>query len=161
MDRHLISRAVQEVGELLALEDLTLGTAESCTGGLIASTLTDVSGSSNWFRGAVVAYDNEIKRDVLGVEQGVLDEHGAVSEPVVQAMAQGAAKVLGTDVNVAVSGIAGPTGGTPDKPVGTVWVAFSWPGGTRTRSYRFNGDRDAVKAQTVMAVINGLLSVLR
>lgn len=161
MDRMLVLRAVQEVGELLGLEDYTLATAESCTGGLLASTLTDVSGSSAWFSGSVVAYSNEVKKGVLGVSEEILAGHGAVSEPVVLAMAEGVRKVVGTQVSVAISGIAGPTGGTPDKPVGTVWIAWVWPYGTKTKVYRFSGDRDAVKDQTVMAAVNGLMGILR
>lgn len=161
MDMHLMARAIQEIGELLVLEDLFLGTAESCTGGLVASTLTDIPGSSKWFRGSVVAYANDVKRDVLGVGQELLDAHGAVSEPVVRAMANGANRVLGTEVSVAVSGIAGPDGGSAEKPVGTVWIAFAYPSGTRARKYTFSGSRESIKAQTVMAIINGLLSVLR
>lgn len=161
MDRMLIQRAVQEVGELLGLEDYTLATAESCTGGLLASTLTDVSGSSAWFRGSVVAYANEVKQGLLGVPEEDIAAHGAVSESVVKAMAEGVKKAVGADVSVAISGIAGPTGGTPDKPVGTVWMAWSWPYGTKTKIYHFDGGRDAVKAQSVMAAVNGLMAILR
>lgn len=161
MDRMLIQRAVREVGELLGLEDYTLATAESCTGGLLASTLTDVSGSSEWFRGSVVAYSNEVKQSLLGVPEQALVEHGAVSEAVVKAMAEGVKQTVGADVSVAISGIAGPTGGTPDKPVGTVWMAWSWPYGVKATIYQFDGGRDAVKAQSVMAAINGLMAILR
>lgn len=161
MDRMLVQRAVQEVGELLGLEDYTLTTAESCTGGLLASTLTDVSGSSAWFSGSVVAYSNDVKQKVLGVPEAVLVEHGAVSEAVVKAMAEGVKETIGADVSVAISGIAGPTGGTPDKPVGTVWVAWSWPYGTKAKIYQFSGSRDEIKAQSVLAAINGLMAILR
>ncbi|BDQ33926.1 CinA family protein [Pseudodesulfovibrio portus] len=161
MDMHLISRAVAELGECLRVEENLLATAESCTGGLLASTLTDTPGSSEWFAGSVVAYSNEVKARLLGVPPEVLDEHGAVSEPVVLAMAEGVLKATGAHVSVAISGIAGPTGGTPEKPVGTVWMAWAWPGKTRARRYNFSGSRSEVKAQSVMAAINGLLGVVR
>jgi nicotinamide-nucleotide amidase len=161
MDMHLISRAVAELGECLRVEENLLATAESCTGGLLASTLTDTPGSSEWFAGSVVAYSNEVKARLLGVPPEVLEEHGAVSEPVVLAMAEGVLKATGAHVSVAISGIAGPTGGTPEKPVGTVWMAWAWPGKTRARRYTFSGSRSEVKAQSVMTAINGLLGVVR
>jgi len=161
MDTYLISRAVAELGECLRVNGNMLATAESCTGGLLASTLTDVPGSSEWFKGSVVAYANEVKRDLLGVPAEVLEAHGAVSEPVVLAMAQGVLQTVGADISVAISGVAGPGGGTPQKPVGTVWMAWAWPGGSRARRYDFSGDRAAIKAQSVMTAINGLLGVAR
>ncbi|MDD3312916.1 CinA family protein [Pseudodesulfovibrio sp.] len=161
MDTLLISRAVAELGECLRANGSFLATAESCTGGLLASTLTDVPGSSEWFRGSVVAYSNDVKRDLLGVPADVLEAHGAVSEAVVRAMAQGVLKAVGADVSVAISGVAGPGGGTPEKPVGMVWMAWAWAGGVRARRYDFSGDRWAVKTQSVMSAINGLLSVVR
>ena len=161
MDTYLISRAVAELGECLRVEDHYLATAESCTGGLLASTLTDVAGSSEWFAGSVVAYSNEVKSNLLGVKPEILEQHGAVSEPVVLAMAENVLKTVGADLSVAISGIAGPGGGTPDKPVGTVWMAWAWPGGTRARQYNFTGDRASIKDQSVMAAINGLLGVAK
>ncbi|MBG0790678.1 MAG: CinA family protein [Desulfovibrionaceae bacterium] len=161
MDMHLISRAVAELGECLRVENNVLATAESCTGGLLASTLTDTPGSSEWFAGSVVAYSNEVKAGLLGVPREVLDEHGAVSEPVVRAMAEGVLKAVGAQVSVAISGIAGPGGGTPEKPVGTVWMAWAWPGGSRARRYDFSGTRTQVKEQSVMTAVNGLLGVVR
>ncbi|MEF2232380.1 MAG: CinA family protein [Pseudodesulfovibrio sp.] len=161
MDTYLLFRAVTELGECLRVNGTMLATAESCTGGLLASTLTDVPGSSDWFKGSVVAYANEVKRDLLGVPAETLEAHGAVSEPVVLAMARGVLDAVGADVSVAISGVAGPGGGTPQKPVGTVWMAWAWPGGTRARRYDFSGDRAAIKAQSVMTAINGLLGVAR
>jgi len=161
MDTYLISRAVAEVGECLRAQKHFLATAESCTGGLLASTLTDTPGSSEWFAGSVVAYSNAVKNKLLNVPEAVLEEHGAVSEPVVLAMARGVLETVGADVSVAVSGIAGPSGGTPDKPVGTVWIAWAWPDGARAKQYSFQGTRDQVKSQTVMAAINGLLGVTK
>jgi nicotinamide-nucleotide amidase len=161
MDTYLISRAVSEVGECLRAQDHFLATAESCTGGLLASTLTDTPGSSEWFAGSVVAYSNKVKNRLLDVPDATLEEHGAVSEPVVLAMAQNVLKTIGADVSVAISGIAGPGGGTPEKPVGTVWIAWAWPGGSRARKYNFQGTRDQIKSQTVMTAINGLLGVTK
>jgi nicotinamide-nucleotide amidase len=161
MDTRLVSLAVTELGENLRVHGNLLATAESCTGGLLASTLTDTPGSSDWFAGSVVAYANRVKEKLLGVDPALISEHGAVSEPVVLAMACGALAALGADVSVAISGIAGPSGGTPDKPVGTVWMAWAWPSGTRTRLYTFTGTREAIKAQAVMAAVNGLLGVSR
>jgi nicotinamide-nucleotide amidase len=161
MDTRLVSLAVAELGECLRAHDNLLATAESCTGGLLASTLTDTPGSSEWFAGSVVAYANSVKENLLGVPADILEQHGAVSEPVVLAMAQGALKAVGAQVSVAISGIAGPSGGTPDKPVGTVWMAWAWPSGSRARLHTFSGSRESIKGQAVMAAINGLLSVVR
>lgn len=111
------------IGEELTAKHLTMGTAESCTGGTIASQITSVAGSSVYFKGSVVAYCNEIKHKVLGVSESDLDAYGAVSQPVVEQMALGVIKLLGCDCAVATSGIAGPGGGTPYKPIGMVWIA--------------------------------------
>lgn len=145
------------LGEALAERGLTCATAESCTGGGIGAALTSVSGSSAWYLGGVVAYANSAKTALLGVDEDALEEHGAVSEPVVRAMAEGARLRLGADLAVAVSGIAGPTGGTADKPVGTVWLAWAAPGDTRAGVQHFGGDREAVRAATIRAAIAGLL----
>lgn len=161
MDTYLISRAVAELGENLRVNKNFLATAESCTGGLLASTLTDCPGSSEWFAGSVVAYSNEVKAKLLGVKPELLEKHGAVSEQVVLAMAEGVLKSVGADVSVAISGIAGPTGGTATKPVGTVYMAWAWPSGSRARLYNFSGDRATIKEQAVMTAINGLLSATR
>lgn len=161
MDTYLISRAVSELGECLRVEDNFLATAESCTGGLLASTLTDTPGSSEWFAGSVVAYSNDVKSNLLGVKPEMLEQHGAVSEPVVRAMAEGVLKAVGAHVSVAISGIAGPGGGTAEKPVGTVWMAWAWPGGIRAKQYAFSGTREEIKDQSVMAAVNGLLGVVR
>ncbi len=123
------------VVRLLAARGWKLATAESCTGGLIANRITDVAGSSEVFTHGFVTYANEAKRDLLGVPQSMLDEHGAVSEPVARAMAEGALRVSGADVAVAVTGIAGPSGGSEEKPVGTVWLAWAVRGG-ETRAIR-------------------------
>lgn len=144
----------QAVGTRLAASAETLVTAESCTGGWIAKACTDVAGSSQWFQGGVVAYSNALKVALLGVPEGMLAQHGAVSEPVVRAMAAGALAHAGATVAIAVSGIAGPDGGTPDKPVGTVWLAWAWrqaDGSCRIESLReqFHGGREHVRRWTV------------
>ena len=128
---------------------LTLATAESCTGGLVAGRITSVSGSSSVFLGGVVSYANAVKRDVLGVAQEVLDSVGAVSAECAQAMAQGVRGRLKADVAVSVTGIAGPDGGTPAKPVGLVYFGVATSGATCSERYRVSGDRDAVRQQAV------------
>jgi nicotinamide-nucleotide amidase len=138
-----------------------LVTAESCTGGWIAKACTDFPGSSGWFLGGVVSYSDELKTALLGVRPETLASHGAVSEPVVREMAAGALARLGGDEAVAVSGIAGPEGGTPEKPVGTVWFAWARRTGqgveVRAAGERFPGDRDAVRRAAVRRALAGLL----
>lgn len=139
-----------------------VATAESCTGGWIAKALTDLPGSSDWFTYGIVSYSNAAKQALLGVSPVTLVDHGAVSEPVVREMAEGALKRGEADISVAVSGVAGPSGGTPDKPVGTVW--FAWAriddAGLRSRTEcrQFDGNRESVRRQTVAVAIEGLLS---
>jgi len=128
---------------------LTLATAESCTGGLVAGRITSVSGASSVFLGGVVSYANAVKRDVLDVPQEVLDSVGAVSAECAQAMAQGVRGRLKADVAVSVTGIAGPDGGTPAKPVGLVYFGVATSGATCSERCRFSGDRDAVRQQAV------------
>jgi len=137
-----------------------LAVAESCTGGLIAERLTAVPGSSRVFVGGVVAYANEVKLDLLGVSADALAAHGAVSEPVARAMAEGIARALGAEAAVAVTGIAGPDGGTADKPVGTVWIAAHWRGRARAFHYVFPGERDVVRRRAAQAALDGLRRVL-
>lgn len=153
-DRSLVGRvaaSLKETGGSLAL-------AESCTGGLVCKLLTDLPGSSAFLLGGVVAYANEAKVRLLGVPAGVLACHGAVSAAVVEAMARGAAQAFGALYAAAISGIAGPDGGTPDKPVGTVWVAACGPGDdVESRSFLFAGDRARVREQ---AALQALLMVV-
>ena len=134
-----------------------MATAESCTGGMIAARCTDLSGSSNWFERGFVTYSNAAKCDLLGVPAALIEQHGAVSEPVALAMARGARVHSQAQVSVAVTGIAGPTGGSPDKPVGTVW--FAWCVGEEVSSELqvFEGDRQAVREATVQHALAGLL----
>ncbi len=144
-----IYQVISSLAQRLQQQQFFLATAESCTGGLIAATLTDVAGSSAWFKGAVVSYANEVKAHVLGVLEKDLQTVGAVSEPVVLRMAQGVAQVIGTQCSLAVSGVAGPGGGSPEKPVGTVWIAWHTPQKTWANRFVFSGDRHAVRLATV------------
>ena len=146
-----------ELGETLKPRGLTVATAESCTGGWIAKSLTDLPGSSAWFGWGFVTYANEAKIRLLGVEQEKLDAYGAVSEPIVRAMAEGAVAASGSDIAVAVSGIAGPDGGSTDKPVGTVWLAWTIGNDTEALAVQLDGDRDAVRRSTVEIALRGLI----
>jgi nicotinamide-nucleotide amidase len=147
------------LGRTLEARNLRVATAESCTGGWVAKALTDIPGSSRWLEGGVVAYSNSAKSSLLGVPAGTVAAHGAVSEPVVRAMAEGARARFGVPLTVAVSGVAGPDGGTPDKPVGTVW--FAWASGRETTAarQRFAGDREAVRRQSVDVALRRLLEL--
>lgn len=131
----------------------TLGTAESCTGGLVAGTLTSVPGSSQAFRGGIVSYSNEVKETRLGVGRLVLEKHGAVSELTACQMAEGARKSLGCSIAVSTTGIAGPGGGSAEKPVGTVWIGLSDENITYARVHHFDGDRDSIRNQAVKAAL--------
>jgi nicotinamide-nucleotide amidase len=145
---------------------LVLACAESCTGGWVAQTVTAVSGSSEWFDRGFVTYSNAAKQDMLGVPEATLARHGAVSEPTARAMAEGALAHSLADVTLSITGIAGPTGGTPEKPVGLVW--FGWARGkggrvdeVRTDSRVFPGDREAVRRQAVVFALEGMLALIR
>jgi nicotinamide-nucleotide amidase len=144
------------VGGLLRDRKLTVAVAESCTGGLLASRLTDVPGSSDYFERGVVCYSNRSKVELAGVPERLIREHGAVSEPVARAMAEGVAERAGTDVGIGVTGIAGPGGGSPDKPVGTVAIAVMLNGRTTARTLRLFGGRDLIKFQAAQAAMNML-----
>jgi nicotinamide-nucleotide amidase len=133
-----------------------LATAESCTGGLIAAACTALAGSSDWFERGVVSYSNAAKAELLGVEPALIDAHGAVSEPVARAMAEGALAHAPAQWALAVTGIAGPGGAVPGKPVGTVWLAWGRAGEIRTERLQLAGDRDAVRGETVAAVLQRL-----
>jgi nicotinamide-nucleotide amidase len=151
----------REVGHALTQRGIMLATAESCTGGWIAQTLTSIEGSSHWFERGFVTYSNTAKRELLGVSATTLARQGAVSEATVRAMAEGALQHSHAEVTLAVTGIAGPGGGTPEKPVGTVWLA--WAGKKRaplTRKHVFSGDREAVRRQAAASALQGLLSYL-
>lgn len=139
----------------------TIATAESCSGGLIAHRLTNVPGASTPFVGGVVAYSNAVKTTLLAVPEATLETHGAVSEAVAQAMANGARRGFGCDFAVAVTGIAGPGGGTPEKPVGLVYMAVAGPDGTVVRRHTFSGDRLSIKQQTADAALTLLWETLQ
>ncbi|MGH8278081.1 MAG: CinA family protein [Gammaproteobacteria bacterium] len=150
-----------ELGTRLLAGGLKLATAESCTGGWIAKCVTDISGSSQWFERGWVTYSNEAKCAELGVGAETLSLRGAVSEQAVREMATGAAVHANVPFTVAVTGIAGPNGGSVEKPVGTVWIAWHWADRRITaHRYRFGGDREAVRRQTVAAALRGLLDGL-
>ena len=138
-----------------------LATAESCTGGLIAAACTEVAGSSRWFERGFVTYSNEAKTELLGVDPALLAEHGAVSEKVARAMAFGALRHAHAQVAVAVTGVAGPSGGSPDKPVGTVWFGFSVDGRLSSERCLFDGDRAAVRQASVRHALQRVLERLR
>ena len=147
----------QALGERLRAAHDTLVTAESCTGGWIAKCLTDIAGSSDWFDSGMVVYSYEAKQALLGVRPQTLEQHGAVSRETVIEMVSGALVNSGASVAVAVTGIAGPGGGSADKPVGTVWIAWKRRGGyARAQAFHFDGDREAVRRQTVDRALRGL-----
>jgi len=148
-----ISSALLARGQMLA-------TAESCTGGMIAAACTDLAGSSQWFERGFVSYSNAAKTELLGVPASLIDTHGAVSEPVARAMAEGAVRHSGAQVSVAVTGIAGPTGGSADKPVGTVWFGWQVDGATHSALRRFSGDRAAVRRATLQHALARLAQLL-
>ena len=148
------------LADLLLKHGWMLATAESCTGGLIAATCTDLAGSSQWFERGFVTYSNEAKTELLGVDAALVARDGAVSESVVRAMAQGALDRSRAQVAVAVTGIAGPGGGSAAKPVGTVWLAWATPHGITSEVQHFSGDRAAVRAATVQHALRTLLSQL-
>jgi nicotinamide-nucleotide amidase len=154
-------RSMEEVvGEMLASRGLRIALAESCTGGLLTSRLTDVAGSSRYVERGVITYSNESKSDLLGVPSDVIAQHGAVSEPVALAMATGIRDRASVDIGVGVTGIAGPGGGTPDKPVGTVAIAAATPAATRSRLFRFHGEREQVKFQASQAALDMVRRIL-
>jgi nicotinamide-nucleotide amidase len=154
-------KLLAEMAPRLTARGWKMATAESCTGGWIAKCCTDLAGSSVWFERGFVTYSNAAKEDSLGVDAGDLEKDGAVSRVVALQMAEGARRRAGVDIAVAVTGIAGPEGGTPEKPVGTVWFAWSRAGhAPDAEVVRFKGDRDAVRRQTVAHALSGLMERL-
>ena len=149
-----------ELAEILQKRGWMMATAESCTGGLIAGACTDLSGSSNWFERGFVTYSNAAKTEMLGVDATLSEAHGAVSEAVARDMAIGALRHSRAQVSVAVTGVAGPTGGSAEKPVGTVWFGWATPAGVSAERQRFAGDRAAVRQATVAHALAGLLARL-
>lgn len=151
-----LGTAVEAVAASLMQSGQTLATAESCTGGWISKLLTDRPGSSDWFLGGIVSYSNSAKQSLLGVAAELLAAHGAVSEAVACAMAEGARAALAGDRAVAVTGVAGPGGGSAERPVGLVWIAWAGPEGTRAAQFRFAGTREAVRRRAALAALQGL-----
>ena len=146
-----------QIGIALEARNASVTTAESCTGGGVATAITAVAGSSNWFGYGFVSYANSAKQNLLGVSAQTIEQHGAVSEAVVEQMAAGALAASGAEYGIAVSGIAGPSGGTEDKPVGTVWFAWVGPEGMLTKKHLLLGDRDAVREQAIEISLKQLL----
>ncbi len=156
-----MSLLVQQLAALLTQRGWQLATAESCTGGMIAAACTDMAGSSAWFERGFVTYSNAAKHDSLGVPEDLISQHGAVSEAVVRAMALGALAHAQAQVAVAVTGVAGPTGGSVAKPVGTVWFGFAAPAGVVTETRCFAGDRSAVRQATVAHALQRLCEIVQ
>ena len=160
MDQELFDLALR-AGRALKAQGLMLASAESCTGGWVGQCVTMVSGSSEWFERGFVTYTNLAKTEMLGVRPATLDTHGAVSEQTVREMVEGALAGSHAQVALAVSGVAGPTGGTPQKPVGLVCIGWGVRGGERrSATFNFGGDRDAVRRQAVIAALDGLLELV-
>ena len=156
-----VHELAKRLGARLVMKGLKLVTAESCTGGWIAKVLTDIAGSSDWFDSAIVSYSNEAKKHFLKVPDGILLDHGAVSENTVLAMQQGIFMETGADAGISVSGIAGPGGGSEEKPVGTVWIAVGLRNQmVHTQKFLFEGDRNLVRLQAVEAALRSLLELV-
>ncbi|THB72799.1 MAG: CinA family protein [Gammaproteobacteria bacterium] len=166
-----MQESLEDIANQLALllkqQKLTIATAESCTGGWIGKELTAIAGSSAFFRGGVIAYSNEIKHKLLNVPAEIIQKHGAVSQQVVQAMALGAKQRLDVDIAIAVSGIAGPAGGSVEKPVGTVWFAWTLPGNLALQKGKviaeekiFTGSREDVRKSTVYHALDKIKQIL-
>ena len=160
LDIHGLAVVLNQISTRLLARGWMLATAESCTGGMIAAACTDLAGSSQWFERGFVTYSNAAKTEMLGVPAALIEAHGAVSEPVARAMATGAVARSHAQVAVAVTGVAGPTGGSADKPVGTVWFGWYVAGVSATEMQHCAGDRAAVRAQTVAHELAGLLQRL-
>ena len=155
-----LTTIAQQLGEILCKKNAKLTIAESCTGGAISEAITSVSGSSQWFEFGFVTYANSAKQQLLGVSKETLEQYGAVSEQVVKQMAQGAIKQSEADYAIAVSGVAGPDGGTEEKPVGTVWVCWQTPSQIWTHKLVLSGDRQAVRTEAVKKSLQQLLQHL-
>ena len=151
----------EDLHDLLLIRKLKLASAESCTGGLIAHRITNIPGSSEYFPGGVVAYSYEAKVNLLGISWDILNAYGAVSEEVVRSMAGGARKLFNVDIAVSVSGVAGPTGGTPEKPVGTTWLGLSTRDGEWARHYVWEGDRQQNKQKSADAALQFVIDYLK
>ena len=149
------------LAEILLSRNWTVSLAESCTGGLVSATLTELAGSSEWFERGYITYSNEAKTECLDVPARIIESHGAVSEPVAKAMAEGARINSGSDVAISITGIAGPSGGTAEKPVGTVCFGWATENQTLTKTMHFDGDRQAVRQQATEFALTELIALLR
>ncbi|ACE85410.1 CinA family protein [Cellvibrio japonicus] len=160
-DQDRVYQLAQTLGQLLNARHWRVATAESCTGGGVAAAITAVAGSSNWFEYGLVTYANQAKQHLLGVDPHVLEEHGAVSKPVVQQMVTGALNISGAQIAVAISGVAGPGGGSVEKPVGSVWFAWgSLDGWCEAKLLHLTGDRQQIQRQAVIVALEGLIARL-
>lgn len=159
MDQRMLSLSAM-VGNALLERGYSISTAESCTGGLLSYALTSISGASTYFMGGIVAYSNAIKEQFLGVQAKTLLDHGAVSQETALEMADGVRTKLGTDVGLSTTGVAGPTGGRPEKPVGLVWIGISTPASSRAFECHFEGERLEIMKETVVEVLTRLLDDL-
>jgi nicotinamide-nucleotide amidase len=151
---------IAEMAKKLTQDHYQLAVAESCTGGMISAACTALAGASDWFDRGFVTYSNDAKTQQLGVDAALIAEHGAVSEPVARAMAFGAVRHSQAQISIAVTGVAGPTGGSADKPVGTVWFGFSVHGNLHSEMQHFSGDRASVREQTVRHALQRALALL-
>lgn len=156
-----IAIRLKQLAERLMNNDQRLASAESCTGGWLAKCITDLDGSSQWFECSVVSYSNQAKQDFLGVKPQTLEQHGAVSQAVVKEMVLGLLDRCQAHLGVSISGIAGPGGGSEDKPVGTVWIAWGRPGQLiEAKRFQFSGNREQVRLQAVYEALNGILRII-
>lgn len=160
IDNAITSEIVKKLAQKLIVSGKTIATAESCTGGNIAHNITLLAGSSQYFLGGIVSYANEVKMNVLGVHKEDLEKYGAVSRAVVESMATGACKAIGSDYSVATSGIAGPGGGSEEKPVGTVWMAVSDGRKTVSKCWHFDGNREEIIEKATKTAIFMLLEIV-
>lgn len=160
IDNVTTTELAQRLAERLKERHKTIATAESCTGGNIAHNITLLPGSSEYFLGGIVSYANEVKMNILGVKREDLENHGAVSQPVVKSMSEGACKVVGSDYAVATSGIAGPGGGSKEKPVGTVWMSASDGQNTVCKLWHFDGNREEIIEKATKTAIFMLLEIV-
>ena len=155
------SNLTKTLAQILLSRNWTVALAESCTGGLVCATLTELAGSSEWFERGFITYSNEAKADCLGVPPELIEAHGAVSEQVAKAMAEGARINSRSDIAISITGIAGPTGGSTEKPVGTVCFGWATENQTLTKTMRFDGDRQMVRQQATEFALNELIALLR
>ncbi len=156
-----LKNQINEIGEYFKSAKLKLATAESCTGGMIGAVFTSVAGSSDWFNGGAIAYSNYIKMKLLSVSEKTLIDNGAVSFETVEEMAKGAAASLNADITVSVSGVAGPGGGTSEKPVGLVFIGLNNCGKVTSYKFNFDGDRDSVREQAVEEAVRLIHSIIK